>query len=923
MKTLTISLLIFLAAKSQSGFCAPKNTGGLYPTYLRCEYLVDPLGIDVIRPRLSWYSDSHQRDQSQTAYQILVAGSLDDLNKDDGDLWNSGEVISDQSLNITYDGAALHSGERCFWKVRVWDKDNGASTWSKPAMWSVGLLKKGNWKGYWIGLDKALGTDEPDSEHTRLSARYLRKQFEAPKKIKRATAYICGLGLFELYFNGQKIGNQVLAPALSEYPVRSFYMTFNVTKDIRHGENAIGVVLGNGRFFAPRHDVPTRTLTFGFPKMIFQLNIEYTDGTRQSIVSDTTWRLTTDGPIISNNVYDGETYDARKEMPGWDRVGFDDSKWIPAERVADPSRILSAQMIAPVKIMQTMRPKSVKEIDPGVYVYDMGQNMVGWASLKVRAKRGTRITMRFAETLLPDGNLDTANLRSARQTDVYIANGHGMEVWQPAFVYHGFRYVELTGCPGTPDLNSITGKVVYDDLRTIGHFRCSSRIINRIYNAAYWGIRGNYQSIPTDCPQRDERQGWEGDRSMNSLGESFIFDNDALYSNWMTDISDCQKPDGSLPDLAPDYWPIYSDNMTWPSVLIIIPDHLYEQFGNIGVIADHYAAMKKWLLYMYDKYGKGYLLPKDTYGDWCMPPRNRKRIHSRDSSRITPGDFIGSTYFYYCLRLMDKYARLLHKKGDAEKFASLAGKVRDAINKKYLDKASVYYANNTVTANALALSFGIPPGELRPRVFDNLVYKTVHAYDDHTSCGLVGQQWLLQTLTANGRPDVALKVAENTTYPSLGYMMDHGATTIWELWDGNTANPAMNSRNHVMLLGDFVVWLYQDLAGIKADPSDPAFKHIIMKPYPVGNLKFVDASYMSMYGLIKSGWRLEGGRFRWDITVPANTTATVYVPAQKVSQVTEGGKPASRAFGVRFVATERKRTVYEIGSGTYHFVSKY
>ena len=920
MKTALTTVLVLTVLIPSMTFAAEYDRDTLHPTYLRCEYLINPLGIDVINPRLSWYSSSKQRDQKQTAYRILVASSLQKLNADEGNLWDTGKISSDESINIKYEGKQLHSGERCFWKVKVWDNRGQQSRWSGPAMWSMGLLHKSDWKGYWIGLDSAVGTDNVKEDV--LSARMLRKEFETRGKIKRATVYICGLGLFKLYLNGKKIGNQVLAPALSEYQKRTFYMTFDVTKDLVEGKNAVGVVLGNGRFFAPIDIHADTTVTYGFPKMIFQMNIKYTDGTEQSVVSDTSWRITANGPIRSNNEYNGEIYDARKEMPGWDKVGFNDSKWMRAERVSDPSQELSAQMIAPIKIMQTMKPKSMKEIRPGVYVYDMGQNMVGWVSLKVRAKRGTKITLRFAELLKPDGGLFTANLRTAKQTDVYIAKGGGLEEWQPSFTYHGFRYVELTGYPGKPDLNTITGKVVYDDVRTIGHFDCSSGIINKIYKAAYWGIRGNYRSIPTDCPQRDERMGWEGDRVMTSYSETFIFDNNALYSNWMTDIADCQKPSGSLPDLSPAYWPIYTDDVTWPSALIVIPDHLYRQFGNLRVIADHYAAMKKWLFYMRDKYMKNYLMPRDSYGDWCTPPRDQDRVETRDSSRITPGDFIGSAYFYYDLKLMDKYARLLHKSADEEEFGSLAGKVRNAIDNAYLNKDGLYYANNTVTANAIALSVGIPPEKIRRSVFENLVYQTVHKYNDHTSCGSIGEQWLMRTLTDNGRPDLALRIAENTTYPSWGYMIKHGATTIWELWDGNTAPPHMNSHNHVQLIGDFVVWLYQDLAGIEAAPTNPAFKHIIMKPYPVGNLRFVKASYLSMYGLIKSHWRRGQNKFYWDITIPANTSATIYIPADKEGDVTESGGVASRAKGVKFLRFEDGRSVYEVGSGNYSFVSK-
>jgi alpha-L-rhamnosidase len=917
-----LSILLLSFATLLTGFSSNNINDTLRPKYLQCENLIDPLGIDVESPRLSWYSESQQRAQSQTAYQILVANSLAKLNANDGDMWDSKKILSDQSININYSGKQLTSEMQCFWKVKIWDSKGNESSWSQPAKWSMGLLNKTDWNANWIGLDKAVGNDKPDTEYTILSARMLRKEFETNKTIKRATAYICGLGLFELYTNGQKIGNQVLAPALSEYPKRSFYTTFDVTNNLLSGKNVIGVILGNGRFFAMRHTNPIGMETYGFPKMIFRLNIEYTDNTFQSIVSDTTWKLTADGPIIANNEYDGEVYDAGKEMPGWNKSGYDDSKWLKAEIVADPSEKLSAQMIEPIKIMQTMKPKSVEEIKPGVYIFDMGQNMVGWVSLKVKAEKGTQIEMRFAETLKQDGELYTANLRSAKQTDIYITKGGGLEKWEPRFTYHGFRYVELTGYLGKPDLNTIEGKVVYNDIRTIGNFSSSNVILNENYKNAYWGIRGNYRSIPTDCPQRDERMGWLGDRSMNSYGESFIFNNNSLYSKWMTDIADAQKDNGSIPDVAPSYWQVYSDNMTWPSSIIIIPDNIYRQYGNIKVVADNYDAMKKWLFYMRNKYMKDYLLPKDTYGDWCMPPENPELIHSKDPDRVTPGDFIGSAYFYHCLRLMEHNARLLNKNDDEKEYASLADKVRDAVNNKFLNKDNLFYANNTVTANALALFFNIPLEEIRSKVFDNLVYKTIHDYKSHTSTGLVGGQWIMRTLTDNGNPELAFKIAANKDFPSWGYMAEHGATTIWELWNGNTADPAMNSGNHVMLLGDLVIWYYEDLAGIKSDPSNPAFKHIIMKPYPAGGLKFVKASYLSMYGPIKSEWHKSNNQFSWDINIPANTSATIYLPAEKVGDVTESGNETSKDNGVKFIKLENGRAVYEIGSGNYHFISK-
>ncbi len=912
----TILLFINIPGKNKPRLLQLEN--------LRCEFLENPNGIDILKPRLSWciLSDINQRNQKQVAYRILAATSLEKLNQNKADLWDSKKVNSEENINIIYNGKELSSGDECFWKVKVWNNYGDESGWSQTAKWSIGLLNKSDWTAHWIGLDTFTVNDKPFN----LSARYLRKEFDAERKIKRAIAYICGLGSFELYFNGEKIGDQVLAPALSEYLKRYYYMTFDVTKAIRKNKNAVGVILGGGRYFSPikwdQH--------YGFPKLIFQLNIEYSDGSKGSIISDTTWSITTDGPITLNNEFGGEEYDARKEMKGWNKNGFDQSKWMKAEKVSAPSEKLCAQMIAPIKIVETIKPKSITEIRPAVYIYDMGQNMVGWVSLKAKANKGTKIKLRFAERLTSTGELDTANLRLAKQTDFYITKGKALEEWEPRFTYHGFRYVELSGLQQKADLNALTGKVINDDITTTGYFNCSNEVINKIYNAAYWGIRGNYRSLPTDCPQRDERQAWLGDRSVGSYGESFIFDINAIYSKWMTDISDGQNPSGGISDVSPTYRKVYSDNVTWPSSFILIPGNLYKQFGNLKVIADNYDAMKKWIFYMRDKYMKDYLMPRDSYGDWCMVSENRDVIHSKDPKTITPGDYLGSAYYYYDLTLMKDYALLLNKTEDAEEYYLLAEKIKESINKTFFNKDSFYYANNTATANLVALSFNLPPEDFRSKVFDNIVSRLVNDYNSHTSCGAIGQQWIMRALTYNGRPDLAVTIAENKTYPSFGYMIENDATTIWELWNGNTAPPKMNSGNHVMLLGDFVVWLYEDIAGIATDPEHPAFKNIIMKPQPSGDLTFVDASYTSMYGLIKSNWKVERdksagkeGKFYWDVEIPVNTSATVLIPSENESNVTESCKRVSEAEGVKFIKNDNGRSVFEIGSGSYHFSSAF
>jgi len=791
---------------------------------------------------------------------------------------------------------------------------------SEPAFWTTGLLNQSDWKAKWIGLDKAVGIDDPNTPRKILSARMLRHEFNLDKKVKSATAFISGLGLFELYLNGEKIGDQVLALGLTEYNKRAFYMTFDVTKHLQADKNTVGVILGNGRFYAMRGGGTEKTRNYGFPKMICQLVVKYEDGSEQTIVSDETWKLSANGPIRKNSEYDGEFYDARMELKDWSKTGFDDASWMNAELVEKPCEKLVAQPIEPIKITEEIAPMGVKQIKSGTYIFDMGQNMVGWCELLVKGKKGDKVTLRFAERLNPDGSLYLDNIRTAEVTDTYILKGEGDEKWEPRFTYHGFRYVEMIGYPGVPTLSSIKGKVVHDALDISGSFTCSNPIINSVYKNAFWGISGNYRSMPTDCPQRDERQGWLGDRSAECTGESYIFDISKLYNKWVTDMNDAQNDSGSIPDVAPSYWPFYSDNTTWPGTFLFASDMLYTQYGDLKTIENNYPAMQKWIAHMSQFLNDG-IMPKDTYGDWCVPPEDLTFINSSDPQRITRADYIGTAYFHYELKLMAKFARLLGKADDAAGYSKTAEAMKTAFNKKFLDPKEFKYSNNTCTANILALAFDLVPAENKDKIVDNLLQKVLSENAAHVGNGIIGGQWLMRALTDNGHADVAYTLAAQSTYPSWGYMVTQGATTIWELWNGDFGDPGMNSGNHVMLLGDLIIWYYENLAGIKADPETPAFKHILMKPYVLGDLTSVDASYNSIYGKIESRWKLASDKFSWDVKIPANTSATVYVPTLNKEEVKEGNQLASKAHGIHFIKWEDNWAVFEVKSGNYSFSS--
>lgn len=868
---------------------------------LRTEQLTNPVGIDVETPRLSWKLVSTEQNVMQKEYRILVASSPEKLSKDEGDLWDSGRVSSEASHLVAYNGKPMKSNQRCYWKVKSYT-NKGESAWSEAASWSMGLLGEIHWKGRWIGMERPAPWDS-ETQWSRLSARYLRTEFKLGKQIKQATVHIAGMGLYELFINGNRIGEQVLAPVPTDYRKTITYNSFDVTPYL-HQDNAIGVTLGNGRFYTMRQDYkPYKIPNFGYPKLRLNLIVEYTDGSQETIASDTNWRLTADGPIRSNNEYDGEEYDANKELKGWTETGYNDSKWTFAERVGIPDGTLRAGMTPNMKVVSRVKPVNMQKVGEK-YILDMGQNMAGWIRMRVSGAPGDTIRLRFAELLQESGELYVRNLRDALVTDTYIVRGDevGTE-WSPRFVYHGFRYVEVTGYKGAT-ITDFIGEVVSDEMEVIGSFACSDETLNKIHKNAYWGILGNYKGMPVDCPQRNERQPWLGDHAMGSWGESFLFDCGNLYAKWMNDIREAQREDGCIPDVAPAYWNYYSDNMTWPATLLIDCDMIYTQFGNVEPIRKNYAAMKRWLEHMRKEYmAKEYIISKDKYGDWCVPPESLELIHSKDPARRTDGALLATAYYYKMLEYMIRFAGLQNLTSDVREFTSLREQIRTAFNNKFLKVKrgtsevpghllypdSVFYDNNTVTANILPLAFGLVPSEYIKEVEKNVITAIITTNKGHISTGVIGTQWLMHELSKMRRGDVAYLLATNKSYPSWGYMAANGATTIWELWNGNTANPEMNSGNHVMLLGDLISWCYHRLGGIESSREKVGFKHIIFRPdFEIQELSKVDVSYETPYGKAVSKWSKTPTRLQWHIVVPPNTTAEVHLPNGKVEQVGSG-----------------------------------
>jgi alpha-L-rhamnosidase len=778
----------------------------------------------------------------------------------------------------------------------------------RPDRWNLDGLDDSAWsnavviakcgEGPWGEI--TTGQPRPD-----LPARYLSYRIQPRGIPVRATAYICGMGYYELYMDNQKIGDHVLDPILKEYDISVPYVTYEIDPKLFRRSNDLQVILGNGRYYAPRIHEPTFTRTYGYPKLLFKMVMEYADGATQEVVSNTDWIMTTDGPIRANNDYDGEIYDARMEQNL-----KNERLWYNAKKVDAPKGNLVAQNMPPMRVIEEIKPVSLNEVSPGVWVFDMGQNMVGWCRLKVKGKTGTEVQLRHAEVLQDDGNLYMANIRGAKVRDIYTLKGDpDGETYEPRFSYHGFRFVEVTGCPGQPTLDTITGCVVHTDLPFVGKFECSNAMINQIHKNISWGLRGNYLSIPTDCPQRDERQGWQGDRAAESLGEMFLFDNVTLYSKWLQDIEESQTPEGNLSDVCPPFWPLYSPNVTWPSAFTIVPESILKQYGDDRPIRRHYAAMVKWLNFL-DQFIKDGIIEADNYGDWCVPPERKELIHSQDPARKTSKGILATSYYIHNLNLTARYADMLGKPDEAKSHRDKAAMMTAAFNKKYYDAETGKYDNGTQTSCVLPLYFGLVPEGHREKVFATLMSNIENVTDYHIGTGLIGGQWLNRVLTEFGRADISYRFVSNTDYPSWGYMVGKGATTIWELWNGDTADPAMNSGNHVMLVGDLTIWLYQNLAGIK---SDDGFQTLDMVPLPVGDLAFVNAEYDSIRGPVKSHWLKENDQFVWNVTIPVGAKAFLTVPTSDRSSIRVNGQtPEFNADG--------KITV---GAGTYTVSAKW
>ncbi len=806
-----------------------------------------------------------------------------------------------------------------YWKVWVWD-EAGQEAESTSAWWEMGLLERTDWQAQWIGAPFSGGP------RTTSPAPYLRKEFKVAKQVVSARLYATALGLYECYLNGTRVGDALLTPGWTDYNKHIQYQVYDVTELIQSGANACGAILGDGWSVGHIAWVGRQRYT-DRPQLLAQIVLTYTDGSQEIIASDKSWKIT-QSPILESDMLMGESYDARRELTDWCNPGYDDSSWWSAEVFADHGAALVATNGPAVKRQEELRPVNIHEIPDFVnqrWIFDLGQNMVGWIRLRVCGEKGRTISIRYAEVLNPDGTLYTANLRTARNTDYYTLKGGEEEIWEPHFLFHGFRYVELLGFPGIPTEETVTGIVIHSDIPQTGTFECSDPLINQLQHNIVWGQKGNFVDVPTDCPQRDERLGWTGDAQVFIRTAAFNMNVAGFFTKWTRDLEDAQFPDGAYPAVAPNpsAWSIGDGGPAWADAGVICPWTIYQCYGDIGLLEERYASMQRFIEFLSQTSQNGLRCYAEYtgwhgFGDWLALDGSDGREGG------TSKELIGTAFFAYSSHLLAKIARILGKDEDADRYDNFSRQAREAFVKHFVLPDGTL-KGGTQTSYVLALQFDLLPQDLRSIAAAELV-RNIEERDNHLSTGFVGTPYLNWVLSEMDHLDTAYALLKQTTWPSWLYSVTQGATTIWERWDGWThdkgfQDQGMNSFNHYAY-GAVGAWMYAVIGGIDLDPEQPGYKHIIMRPQPGGGLTYAKAELHSMYGLIRSEWTLKDENFDWQITVPANTTATVYVPAKDASQVTENGQSVEKAQGIKFLRAENGFTVFAVEAGSYSFSSQ-
>ncbi len=920
---------------------------------LGCEHRENPLGVDVAQPRLSWIQSSSQRGDRQTAYQILAASSQQLLDKGNGDLWDTGKVRSDQNIQIPYAGRPLKSSQQVFWKVRGWDADGNVSAWSPTATWTMGVLDPSEWRANWIsavGAEKygvkypsVAGTDfnrrqafakaHPDADRPgepNFSSLLARREFKVKAGLTRAVIHVTGLGQYELSVNGKKIGDALLAPGWTDYRKTVLYDTFDITQQLAKGGNALGLILGNGMYnLQPDYERYVKFLnSYGPLKAIAQLRLEYADGSVETIATDKSWQVSP-GPITFNNLFAGEDFDARLVQRGWDRPGFKtDAKWTAAIETSGPGGALKGLSCAapPIRAIETLKPVAANVLSTNVTVYDLGQNVSQMPRLVVNGPAGSFVRIIPAELLKPDGTVDRA---SCTQDGVrpawwqYTLKGAGEEHWFPKFFYQGCRYYQVElhaakdGGP-LPKIIKLEGVVVHSSAKPIGEFETSNPLFNRIYQLVRWAQRSNMMSLMTDCPHR-EKLGWLEETHLNGPSLRYNFDMAALLQKSMSDMADAQLVNGFVPNIAPEYFiagapdtqNAFRNSPEWGGAFIMVPWQQYQFDGDIALLRRYYDDMKRYVAFL-GSTATNHIVTTGL-GDWYdlgpKPPWG---------SQLTPPALTATAFYQHYNWILARVAELLGKPAESKQFDEHAEVIRAAFNEKFFNPATGQYATGSQCANSLALVMNLVEPTNRAAVLAAIV-ADVRGRGNALTAGDVGYRYLLRGLADNGRSDVIFDMNNQSDKPGYGYQLKMGATSLTEKWDGGVGN--FGSQNHFML-GQINEWFFHDLAGIAPDPASPGFKNILIRPQPVGDVTWVKCAYDSVHGRIALEWKKTDGKFSLKLAIPANTTATVYLPMTNIKTVTEGGLAVGQAPGVKLLREETGVAVFTVGSGSYHFTSE-
>ena len=898
----------------------------------------DPVAdaIGIKDPRFSWVVKLDGQGRMQSAYQIQVASAPELLDAGKPDLWDSGIVPSEQSTQVTYKGAPLKSNSEYFWQVRVRDESGKLHPFNKAKRFSTAFLEASDWKAKWIGRGSSEETVPkvdlriaPNVKQTEADLRspLFRKEFTIDRPVRRARLFVAGLGLYEAHLNGERVSNCVLTPIKTDYQKQIFYDTYDVSKELRSGKNALGVMLGNGWFNTPEKWWGWRMQWYGLPRLILQLEISYMDGSTTTIISDGSWRSSL-GPVTFSCIYDGEDYDSRLEQPGWDKQGFNDSHWEQANIVLPPGGILKSNSVQAEIATETIHPLTVNEPKPGVYVFDMGRNFAGWARIRAKGSVGTTIKLRFAETVMPDGTLNRNSIGPARTEDNFILKGKGIETYEPHFTFHGFQYVEVTGYPGVPTLNDLEGQFIHNGIKPAGFFECGNDIINRIHFCTVQSQRCNIQmGVPTDCPQRAERQGWGADGWLSAQEAMLNLDMPRLYAKWVSDFHDEQLPSGLVGMIAPRSG--IEEDLIWSAAYIMIPWYQYLQYGDKRILKDYYSSLVHYMEYLADQ-GESDVKPRLISAPFLDYPR-QKPVNPGYLQTSVWGDHLSlaegfkgnrnlplsitTAFYYYDAHIMAKIAGVLDKKEDFRKFSNLSIKIKDAFNNRFFDASKNSYDNGTQAPQAYALSLGLVPKGHVKGVLQTLLDEMYGKHYGHLTTGYPGTKTLIDALTLEERPDVVWHLTQLDGFPGWKDML-RGRTTVPEAWNGG-------SFNHIVLTAAIDSWFYTSLAGIQIDEGKPAYANILIKPYIPKDLDWVSAGISTIRGQVLSSWRLKKDTITMEVTIPANTKASVQVPSGNIRRMKVNGHSPGKTVGVISFGVQGKESIYRIGSGHYIFTFPY